>query len=146
MVKPFDHQIIQSIIVVVLPVIKPISVEGQTFAGEAVQLQCFVPRGDTPLSIWWEFDDEDQQATKGASFSTTQLGPRTSLLIISAATAWHSGNYTCHANNMAGETTATVPLTVHGIRSRPGCTACLSPCCVLVIIEIPISEYYRNPF
>ncbi|KAG8244654.1 hypothetical protein J6590_017599 [Homalodisca vitripennis] len=97
----------------VLPVIKPISVEGQTFAGEAVQLQCFVPRGDTPLSVWWVFN-EDKQASMGASFSTTQLGPRTSLLTISAATAWHSGNYTCHANNRAGETTATVPLTVHG--------------------------------
>lgn len=115
------RQAIQPLIVVVLPAIKPISVEGQTFAGEAVQLQCFVPRGDTPLSIWWEFDDEDQQTTKGASFSTTQLGPRTSLLTISAATAWHSGNYTCHANNVAGETTATVPLTVHGSTlSRPG--------------------------
>lgn len=96
-----------------LPTIKPISVEGQTFAGEAVQLQCFVPRGDTPLSVWWVFDD-DQQLPPVASFSTTQLGPRTSLLTISAATAYHTGNYTCHANNLAGETTATVPLTVHG--------------------------------
>lgn len=92
--------------------------EGQTFAGEAVQLQCFVPRGDTPLSVWWEFDEEGDhlESSKSTSFSTTQLGPRTSLLTISAATAWHSGNYTCHANNHAGEVTATVPLTVHGMR------------------------------
>lgn len=118
-----------------LPEIKPISVEGQTFAGEAVQMQCFVPRGDLPLSIWWIFNDEDEQTPAMVSFSTTQLGPRTSLLTISAATAWHSGNYTCHANNVAGQTSATVPLLVHGTSQSqafcmlaPSFTSCLLLC------------------
>lgn len=50
----------------------------------------------------------------GRSTTTTQVGPRTSLLLISSAAAWHVGNYTCSAENRAGVTEYTVPIVIHG--------------------------------
>lgn len=50
----------------------------------------------------------------GPLVSTTQVGPLTSLLTITSATAWHSGNYTCVAGNRAGSTNYSVSLLVHG--------------------------------
>lgn len=94
--------------------INPFSIESQTFAGETVQFTCVIPRGDIPLTISWLLDGQ-QPSFITSGVSTTQLGPRTSLLTISSATARHSGNYTCLAENAAGVAMFSVPLVVHGI-------------------------------
>lgn len=45
---------------------------------------------------------------------TTKMTSRTSFLSIAAATASHSGNYTCVATNSAGSTNHTTVLNVQG--------------------------------
>lgn len=97
----------------VRPVISPISVESQIFAGESVQLFCTVSRGDLPISSAWLFNGERLPMTR-SGLTTTQVGPRTLLLAIHSATAWSSGNYTCIAENQAGVTEHTVTVLVHG--------------------------------
>lgn len=99
--------------VIVAPVITPISVAPQVFAGETIQLNCFVSRGDSPVLISWFFNGE-KLSMMGPLISTTQVGPLTSLLTINSATAWHSGNYSCVAGNRAGSTNYSVSLLVHG--------------------------------
>lgn len=98
---------------IVAPVITPISVAPQVFAGETIQLNCFVSRGDSPVLISWFFNGE-KLSMMGPLISTTQVGPLTSLLTINSATAWHSGNYSCVAGNRAGSTNYSVSLLVHG--------------------------------
>lgn len=94
----------------VRPVISPIAVESEIFAGESVQLFCTVARGDLPISSAWLFNGEHLPMN-----TMTQVGPRTLLLVIHEATAWHSGNYTCIAENPAGITESTIPVLIHGI-------------------------------
>lgn len=44
----------------------------------------------------------------------TQIGDRSSLLMISAVTTQHQGLYTCSAQNRAGLVTHSAPLIVNG--------------------------------
>jgi hypothetical protein len=48
------------------------------------------------------------------SLSTTMLGSRTSILMLSSVDYIHSGEYTCRASNMAGSVTYSTELTVNG--------------------------------
>lgn len=68
------------------------------------------------MSIYWLLNGE-KLTLMSSSITTTQVGPRTSLLTISSTTAWHAGNYTCVAENRAGVTNYTVPVVIHGIVS-----------------------------
>lgn len=106
--------ILTFLVPIVAPIITPISVEPQVFAGETIQLNCFISRGDSPVSISW-FLNGEKISMRGPLISTTQVGSRTSLLTITSATAWHSGDYTCVAENQGGRTNYTVSLLVHGI-------------------------------
>lgn len=90
--------------------------ESQIFAGEAIQVSCFVSRGDTPLMIGWQVNRQSLSVS-GSNITTTQIGPRTSLLAIGSVTDRHSGNYTCYAENKAGYAEHTVSLNVHGIQT-----------------------------
>lgn len=90
----------------------PFAFEEKNFAGETVQLTCFVPKGDTPLKISWNFHGEELSSHMG--MSTSRIGERTSLLTIESLMSAHSGNYTCTAENRAGSTDFTATLTVSG--------------------------------
>jgi hypothetical protein len=96
----------------VRPYINPFTFEEHTYAGEIVQVYCFVSKGDTPLKISWSFHGEDLSSHMG--MSTSRIGDRTSLLIINSVMAAHSGNYTCAAENAAGITDYTSTLLVSG--------------------------------
>lgn len=50
---------------------------------------------------------------------TTKIGQRTSLLTIPSATASHSGEYSCHAQNPAGLALHSTTVNVHGISYFP---------------------------
>ncbi|KAA0202266.1 hypothetical protein HAZT_HAZT008156 [Hyalella azteca] len=95
-------------------------------AGKDVQVGCYVPDGDTPLTIRWQFHGKEVSHTMGVS--TTKLGARSNILTIESATHGHSGNYTCVASNPAGESRHVASLTVHGrniasnVSSLPGST------------------------
>ncbi|XP_014244460.1 Down syndrome cell adhesion molecule-like protein Dscam2 isoform X34 [Cimex lectularius] len=96
--------------VMVKPVIMPFSFEDMNFAGESVQLNCFITKGDLPIKIRWSFHGEELSSHMG--MSTSRIGEKTSLLTIDSLMAAHSGNYTCSAENGAGVSTYTATLFV----------------------------------
>lgn len=97
----------------VLPYIVPFEADDSVFAGETVQLNCQVSKGDLPLDIKWHFHGYDNSSSQ-LGIMTTKMTSRTSFLSITAATASHSGNYTCVASNTAGSTNHSTVLNVHG--------------------------------
>lgn len=96
----------------VKPFITPFGFEENNFAGGAVQVNCFVSQGDSPLKIHWSFHGATLSTHLG--MSTSRIGERTSLLTIDSLMAAHSGNYTCTAENAAGSTSYTTNLVVSG--------------------------------
>ncbi|XP_063893549.1 cell adhesion molecule Dscam1 isoform X18 [Helicoverpa armigera] len=98
--------------VMVLPYIVPFEADESVFAGEPVQLNCHVSKGDLPLSIKWHFHGFENTSSH-LDIMTNKMTSRTSFLSISAATASHSGNYTCVATNRAGSTNHSTVLNVH---------------------------------
>ncbi|BES94141.1 Down syndrome cell adhesion molecule C terminal [Nesidiocoris tenuis] len=101
-----------SIRVNVKPFIIPFSFEEKNFAGETVQVTCFVAKGDLPMKISWNFHGEELSSHLG--MSTSRITERTSLLSIESIMAANSGNYTCTAENPAGFHSFTASLTVSG--------------------------------
>ena len=84
--------------------------------GELRQLLCTVIKGDEPLSITWSMKGEELGV--GPDLTTSQLGSRTSMLMISDIDYRHSGLYTCTASNIAGTASHTTELKVNGILKR----------------------------
>ena len=80
--------------------------------GQLGQLMCTVIQGDEPISIKWSLHGED--LGPGPDLTTTQLGTRTSILMISAVNYRHTGTYTCTASNKAGSTSHSAILKVNG--------------------------------
>lgn len=83
------------------------------FAGESVQLNCHVSKGDLPIDIKWHFYGNDNSSSH-VGIMTTKMTSRTSFLSIAAAFAGHSGSYTCVATNSAGSANYSTSLNVHG--------------------------------
>ncbi len=80
--------------------------------GQFGQLVCTVLQGDEPISIKWSLHGED--LGPGPDLTTTQIGSRTSMLMISEVNYRHTGTYTCTASNPAGSTTYSAVLKVTG--------------------------------
>ena len=80
--------------------------------GELGQLVCTVIKGDEPISIKWSLQGAD--LGPGPDLTTSQLGTRTSILMISSVNYRHTGSYTCTATNPAGSTSHSAELTVNG--------------------------------
>lgn len=91
----------------------PFEADESVFAGETVQLNCHVSKGDLPLDIKWHFHGFENSSSH-LGIMTTKMTSRTSFLSIAAASASHSGNYTCVATNSAGSTNHSTVLNVHG--------------------------------
>lgn len=83
-------------------------------AGEFANLQCTVPSGDLPLTIRWRFPGVEIGGASGVL--EKKVADRVSMLMISAITARHAGEYTCSAENAAGLASHTTLLTVNGSR------------------------------
>ena len=81
--------------------------------GDFAQLTCVVNSGDLPLAITWTFHGDTVGPETG--ITTTNLGPRMSILAISSVGHRHQGKYTCQAKNEAGIRTTTAVLKVNGI-------------------------------
>ena len=82
--------------------------------GESVQLACFVRKGDMPVTITWSLKGDD--ISSDPLLTTTAIGQKTSLLIISTVAYRHSGQYTCTARNAAGYATHSADLKVNGMK------------------------------
>ena len=81
-------------------------------SGDFAQLTCVVSRGDMPITITWSL--KGQELNSGPSITTTMVGTRTSMLIISDVDYTHIGEYTCRATNPAGSVTHAAELNVNG--------------------------------
>ena len=82
-------------------------------SGDFAQLTCVVSSGDMPVTITWSL--KGKELNSGPSISTTQLGKRASILVISSVDFTHIGEYTCRATNPAGSVTHAAVLNVNGI-------------------------------
>ncbi len=80
--------------------------------GEYAQVTCSISKGDEPLKISWSLKGD--VISSEPSLTTTMIGTRTSILIISSVGYRHSGHYTCHASNKAGSAKYTTELLVNG--------------------------------
>lgn len=76
------------------------------------QLSCIVNSGDEPLTLTWAFHGD--QVGPETGITTTNLGPRMSILIINSVGHRHQGKYTCTAKNDAGTAIRTTELNVNG--------------------------------
>lgn len=88
----------------VAPKIMPFTFgDDPVFAGQAVQLNCFVVEGDQPLRIEWDLNGNralDVLDDLGVEISS--VGRKGSLLSIDSLLPQHAGTYTCTATNRAG--------------------------------------------
>lgn len=99
--------------VAVLPRISPFDFgDRPIYAGQAAQLACMVPVGDTPIEIAWTHQDKALSQFMG--YSVGKLGPRTSILLIEPVTPEHGGRYACIASNPSGRAVHEATLRVHG--------------------------------
>lgn len=73
---------------------------------------CSVSHGDEPIAITWSL--KGAIISSEPTITTTMVGTRTSLLLISSVGYRHSGEYTCTARNNAGVDTHSTQLKVNG--------------------------------
>ncbi|XP_035788159.1 Down syndrome cell adhesion molecule-like protein Dscam2 isoform X17 [Anopheles albimanus] len=97
--------------VMVVPIILPFDFGEEAFdSGSTASVSCIVTKGDTPIDISWSFngrrigDNEGLMITKG--------GGKISMLSIESVLSRHAGNYTCSAQNAAGQVQHTAELQV----------------------------------
>ena len=97
----------------VAPEIVPFSFDsGALKQGEFAQIMCAVKNGDRPLTLTWSL--KGGSIASDDSITTTMLGERTSVLMISYVDYQHRGNYTCKVTNPAGSSTHSAELLVKG--------------------------------
>ena len=95
------------------PQIVPISFGKDKFdEGSSAQILCSVSDGDEPLSIRWTFHGDSISSDSG--IMTSNLGTKTSFLMINSVSHEHRGSYTCLAKNKAGSAISTAKLNVNG--------------------------------
>ena len=96
------------------PLIAPFSFGTESVnEGDFVQVTCNVMRGEMPLSISWSL--EGDVISSEPAITTTMIGTRTSILMISSVGYRHSGKYTCIAKNSAGISFESTELKVNGL-------------------------------
>lgn len=81
--------------------------------GNRAGITCQVVEGDLPINFRWEKSTPTGRSVELGAV-TRRIDEYTSALIIEKITPSHSGNYTCVAQNNAGEERLTVPVTVNG--------------------------------
>ena len=77
------------------------------------QIMCVVTEGDPPFTMAWSFHGHNL-TSNDLHIRTSNIGDRTSLLMISHVSYKHMGNYTCKVNNKAGSSRHTAALKVNG--------------------------------
>ena len=80
--------------------------------GDFGQLVCTVLRGDPPFSFQWSLQGDVVHTEPG--LTTSQIGSRTSMLMINSVGHRHSGQYTCTVSNLAGSESKSAKLKVNG--------------------------------
>lgn len=80
--------------------------------GSHAQLLCSVSHGDLPIAITWSLKGDSINSEP--SITTTMIGTRASILVISNVGYRHSGQYICTAKNNAGVISYSTELKVNG--------------------------------
>ena len=80
--------------------------------GEFGQLVCTVISGDPPFTFTWSLQGDIVHSEPG--LTTSQIGGRTSMLMINSVGHRHTGQYTCTVGNTAGQTSVATELKVNG--------------------------------
>ena len=75
-------------------------------------MTCNVKKGDEPLHVTWSLKGD--VISSDPELTTTMIGTRTSILIISSVGYRHSGEYRCTARNKAGSDYHETNLRVNG--------------------------------
>lgn len=97
-----------------LPKVAPFSFgESAIFFDESVSLSCSVLTGDLPINITWFLNEKNVRDIE--DIITSNLGKRGSSLAIDSVSAKHAGNFTCLAQNRAGNASFTSELIVNGL-------------------------------
>ena len=65
-----------------------------------------------PVTITWSL--KGKELNSGDSITTSMLGTRASMLVISSVDYSHVGEYTCRATNQGGSVTHSAELKVNG--------------------------------
>ena len=73
-------------------------------------------KGDMPITITWSL--KGKELNSGDSITTSMLGTRASMLVISSVDFGHVGEYTCRATNPAGSVTYSAKLSVNGNNNK----------------------------
>ena len=95
------------------PIVTPLSFGKEIVnEGDFGQLVCTVLRGDPPFSFQWSLHGDVVHTEPG--LSTSQIGGRTSMLMINSVGHRHSGQYTCTVSNLAGVVSESTELKVNG--------------------------------
>ena len=81
-------------------------------SGQPVAVHCTTTDGDLPITFRWSFHGQELSSQMG--IATVRLNSRMSLLSIDSIAAGHAGDYTCTAQNSAGQANHTAVLLVQG--------------------------------
>lgn len=65
------------------------------------------------MEVTWKLNGND--ISDNIEITTSKVGKRINVLSIESVTAYHAGNYSCHAKNFAGETENSALLIVIGL-------------------------------
>ncbi|XP_023335862.1 Down syndrome cell adhesion molecule-like protein Dscam2 [Eurytemora carolleeae] len=97
------------LIVIEAPKISPFAFDGDLKEGDRSQVSCTISSGDLPISIRWEKNGNQLEASKNVQI---QSNPFSSSIFFFSLTAAHSGSYTCLAENSADVSNFTAQLIV----------------------------------
>ena len=81
--------------------------------GEPASVQCTILGGDLPINVSWRLNNATIDSYHDISMA--RIGKRVHVLTIEAVSGHHAGNYSCHAQNMAGITEHSAKLIVNGL-------------------------------
>lgn len=65
------------------------------------------------MEVTWKLNGKD--INDNIDITTSKVGKRINVLSIESVTAYHAGNYSCNAKNIAGETDSSALLIVIGL-------------------------------
>jgi len=96
------------------PHIHPFTLGDGYHVGGRVGWQCFITKGDGPLSIQWLKNNQSLDPASTPSLSVSYQNEYSSSVLIESIRLAHEGNYTCRATNPVASVDHTVALTVLG--------------------------------
>ena len=97
-----------------------------------------------PITITWSL--KGHELNSGPSITTTMLGKRASMLVISSVDFTHIGEYTCRATNQAGSVTYSTELKVNGNQMSKGRHWKYSPMIQCLIHDLLVEPPSIVPF